>query len=359
MAPFHRFALAALLLGFSGRPCCGQEGSSGLHNAGIRAAGNLTDWGHNGIGGLARRTLAFLSDDTLAVYVCANECRLIVATIVGAEVHPAAVRIAPSSITHLRRAGTGGILAWSDRDGQAKLYSIDLQTETDVPTVLMVSGTGVTVAAANATKLIDVYEISEMKKPKFQMSINEDDLMSISDETLLVRHGNELTVKGFDGGVVSSFSLNRKNQCAAEIISMDKIYLDPCGKNVVVDGRGKRLAHLQSPGGWGSRLRWSADGDRILYDRFVEPPLRHVGKAVLALATLGAGALEEEPDRMQIRVVDTLTGGVCFDWKSQKHAAAQIAFGYEPHADISPSGRYIALINENSLKVYSLPEICR
>lgn len=70
-------------------------------------------------------------------------------------------------------------------------------------------------------------------------------------------------------------------------------------------------------------------GTRILFERSIRDVffLRRAGELKLALATLGVGVGEEEPNVLAIRVIETSTGYICFDWRSLKHTIGQNAVG--------------------------------
>lgn len=361
--PFHRrLKFSIVVLCFAGEVCFGQAKSQEPDKAQIRASARLTDWDHNGIGGLGSLRVAFLTEDSLAIYVCSGECRLFVANISGRDILPTTARTAPGLITSLHRAGTEGILAWPIFGFKTKLYSSDLQIETQMPRVMKVSRTGATLAVVNGTRLIDIYKSSEMRQAESTTSINEYKLESISDDLLLHRQEDRLILQTFDGKVLSSIAVKPKNKCAtsAEILAKDRLYLSSCYKDSIIDFRGNRLVPLKGPSGDGTRLRWDGQGTRILFERSIRDVffLRRAGELTLALATLGLGVGDEEPNVLAIRVIETSTGHICFDWRSLKHTIGQNAVGYEPHADISPGGRSVAIAMDDALTVYAIPDQC-
>lgn len=57
-----------------------------------------------------------------------------------------------------------------------------------------------------------------------------------------------------------------------------------------------------------------------------------------------------------IRVVDTYTGKSCFDLDSPDHTLGQEG---HYHADVSPSGNFVAVAAGDALSIYSLPDVCK
>ena len=74
------------------------------------------------------------------------------------------------------------------------------------------------------------------------------------------------------------------------------------------------------------------------------------------LGTLGAGVEDQLDNRQEVQVVDTVTCGLCFDWRRS------FAMGSELHfhntASISPSGEFVAIAAEKTLSIYHLPAVC-
>jgi hypothetical protein len=64
--------------------------------------------------------------------------------------------------------------------------------------------------------------------------------------------------------------------------------------------------------------------------------------------------LEDTPIRV-FHPSDTKTGGVCFDLDSPDR---QFGMAGQHHADLSPSGRFVAVVDGNELHVYVLPASC-
>jgi hypothetical protein len=74
-----------------------------------------------------------------------------------------------------------------------------------------------------------------------------------------------------------------------------------------------------------------------------------------AAATLGLGSANEQANGERIQVIDTKTGGVCFDWDSK---LKPLGLAGEYHADISPSGGLVAVVGWGKLMIYRMPNTC-
>ena len=42
---------------------------------------------------------------------------------------------------------------------------------------------------------------------------------------------------------------------------------------------------------------------------------RNIGETLLAMGTLGAGAVDEQDNREEVLVLDSSSGDLCFEWK--------------------------------------------
>lgn len=74
----------------------------------------------------------------------------------------------------------------------------------------------------------------------------------------------------------------------------------------------------------------------------------------LVLPTMGMSADGEVPNGETVRVIDTGSGRPCFEWKGE--ASSLPMFG--SHADIDPSGRFVAILAQDFLAIYRLPDAC-
>jgi hypothetical protein len=167
-------------------------------------------------------------------------------------------------------------------------------------------------------------------------------------------------IVGFDGKLLGSFNAGSSSRQLIPLIrflGQDRLLFQGGGRLEVRDYNGEVLRRLRRlEHGWGDRIAQSADGNRLLFDSLT----RHVGFAqsikekALVLPTMGLSADGEVPNGEMVRVVDTGSGRLCFEWKGD--ATFLPRFG--SHADIDPSGRLVAIVTQETLAIYRLPSAC-
>jgi hypothetical protein len=173
--------------------------------------------------------------------------------------------------------------------------------------------------------------------------------------------GTVLRTETLEGKVLGSFSVAPEEKCdnSAEPLSNNRLYLNDCKSERIVDFNGSEQLKLRPPKGYCDYdLKWSADGKRLLFDDTSRKVtvFRSVGEIALALGTLGAGVGDQFDNRQEVRVVDTVTGGFCFDWRRSFLMGAELHFANV--ASISPLGEFVAIAAEKTLSIYHLPVVC-
>jgi hypothetical protein len=238
------------------------------------------------------------------------------------------------------------------------LYPADLSTWRDVSlSISLVSASGKTAAEAsgNGWKL---YRVSGSTLELTREGPGR--LQSVSDENRVVQEGNIIKVETLDGKWLGSFSVAPERGCTsfAKLIGGDRLYLNDCKFERIVNYDGKTLSRLTPPKGccfWDDV--WSVDGKRLLFDYRDRKVflLRNAGEIVRMFATLGMSG-EEWPNREAVRVVDTLTGKSCVDWRRSFATANDVEYGRT--AALSPSGEFLAIATKDKLSIYRLPADC-
>jgi len=134
-----------------------------------------------------------------------------------------------------------------------------------------------------------------------------------------------------------------------EFAGSGRLYFSTRGDERIADFNGKELQRVRPPEGWGFRHGWSADGSRLLFDHFIRtaPVWEKAFDRLLGVP--------EESNGEIIKVVDANTGGVCFDLESPSKRLGT-AGGY--HADLSPTGHWVAVASPTDLSIYRLPDNC-
>ncbi len=134
-----------------------------------------------------------------------------------------------------------------------------------------------------------------------------------------------------------------------EFAGKEHLYLSLLDKEQITDFSGKEVRRVRPPAGWGFRHGWDAGGRRLLFDHFIRtaPSWEKMFDRVFGVP--------EESNGELVEVVDTTTGGVCFELEAQSKLLGQ-AGGY--HADLSPSGRRVVVATSADISLYRLPENC-
>lgn len=305
-------------------------------------------------------TVTFITENTLVLQLChLTYCPLITVL----QTHDGAFRTLarreiPAGRVRLFKAVDNGILAISMQES-SKLFSTDLSMEREYSYHFSyVSPSGKTAAAYAPVNQWTIYRISASPGPLEETRRIVGDLEAIADDSVVIRDHDMMRVETMKGALIGAFKVKPKNKCATELQSagQGKLFIRSCFHDQIIDMNGKELTRLKSPDGWGIGTRESADGRRILYDRYIRviPALQRFGEVFAAVATLGVGAVDEVDTGEAVRVVDTATGKRCFDWKDPKHLAGTGTY----HADISPSGGLVAVVSMNTLHLYRLPDNC-
>lgn len=370
MVPAYKATALALILSvfFAGRTWAATNKSSASTDAHAIATaqfGISTSAGQQ----MQTSTLAFISDDTLALLLCphylASNCQLVVLQLSGGHIQVLAHMADVYSGTNLFRAREGLVLTPKFYGRAARLYSRDLSTNEQIPDPGSISLSGGTIAVWTkpSRSLQDsrwtIYRVRSSPLPVVE-KIKEvaGHLQAVADDLLVMRVGDTIQTETMDGKVLGSFQVKpiSKDQTAVEFAGKDRLYVATWHHDRIVDLNGKELVKLRAPDGWGFRHGWSKDGSRLLFDHYTRkvPLFQSVGEDILALGTLGVGAVDQDANGEAIRVLDTTTGTTCFDWKDPKHLIDAGRY----HADISPDGKLVAVVVGGTLTIYALPDSC-
>lgn len=304
-------------------------------------------------------TVAYASEASIAVGLCQsdstnNECLLSLVRWEGGNFRVSAQTRKFDSGISIHPGSGGQILAGRPWLSKTILYSADLSTTHELPSLWHVSQSGKTVAetARGSWKL---YRLTDRLEPFRE---GTGDLRSVSDEAAVIQDGKVIKVETLDGRQLGSFSVSdRVLGSHSALLGNNKLYIADCRSTVsVVNFEGKTQLKMHQPGlcGLGDTTS-SADGRRILFDftsRKVNG-LQNVLESVRTVTTLGMAG-EEDFNREEVRAVDTVTGKTCFSW----HRSFPMTYDQIRSAAISPSGEYVAIATGNVLSIYRLPPVC-
>jgi hypothetical protein len=301
-------------------------------------------------------TVAFTSDATVAVSLCRRGCSLSLVRWDGESLRLSAQTVTDGGAVAIYPANDGLIFSTGNRAPMV-WYSADLSTSHFLPpSISLFSASGKTAAETSG----DRWKLYRFTGTLELALGGAGHLQSVSDEIHVIQNGDVVNVETLDGARLGSFSVPSQSGCTsvAKLIGDNSLYLNDCQNERIVDFDGKTLLQLSPPKGccsWDDA--WSLDGKRLLFDyrdRKVSL-LRNAGEIVRMFVTLGMSG-EEWPNREEVRVVDTLTGRSCLDWRRSFATANDVEFGRT--AAISPSGEFVAIVTKYKLLIYRLPPAC-
>ena len=301
--------------------------------------------------------VAFTSDATIAVSLCRKGCSLSLIQWDGEALRLSAHTTTAAGAASIYPATEGLILSTGNRTPMV-WYAADLSTSRDLPSsISLVSASGKTAAETSGNG----WRIYRVSGSAVELTLEGPGrLQSVSDENHVIQDGNIMEVETLDGRRLGFFSVPSERGCTtfAKIIAGDRLYLNDCKFEGIVNFDGKTLSRLTPPKGccFGGDM-WSVDGKRLLFDYKDRKVflLRNAGEVVRMFATLGMSG-EEWPNREAVRVVDTLTGKSCLDWRRSFETASDLEYGRT--AAISPSGELLAIAARGKLSIYRLPPDC-
>ncbi len=297
-------------------------------------------------------SVVFTSDDSLAILIGAGVCRLL-----ALERHGASWKVTGSAVTC---GGLNQIYAVAGRDvlvklgDQNRLYSPDLKTSKVLPIQIVVasstSGSN-TIGEYRSNSWTIYHLLPELQKVRS----GPGELLSVSDELVAFRDGNNINTEALDGATRGSFQPGVRYAKDGEIIDDNRLLRTTNSGQIVTTLHGRQIASLPTARGSGVRHGWSADHHRILYDQFtrIVPALQRSGEILLTLFTLGVGAPNESPNGELVQMLDVATGRVCFTLESPSQLLGR---AYDYHADISPSGRSVAVLSKSGLALYRVSD---
>lgn len=298
----------------------------------------------------------FLSDDSVSLLVRSGLSEtsgsvVVVLRLADGTLQTAARASASGGANRLLAVSDQRILVWSRRS--VKLLSPDLRAEWVVP-----MRKRLVLRSFPRSGIIgewdDRWTVIRLTPEMRTIRNGSGELMSLSDDVIVVRSDNTLRVESFDDRVLGSIMVPKETSGApiVEVAGPDRLFLNFDNIHRIVDFRGKQISSIPPPPGWGFDHGWSSDGRRVLFDHYT----RKASFAERAIESLGSILVPapEESNGETITVVDTKTGKVCF----RLDGAPNFGSAGRMHADISPSGRLVGVATINTFSVYNLPETC-
>jgi len=281
-------------------------------------------------------TIAFLTDRILAVGMCFKAaCNLETFELENGN----ALQIGQVNRTvhyhAILRSGDGGVLLGGVRKGKEKgaiLFDPELQTSRWIPTVAGASALGERIPGGPGRLLAHTASLAAY----------------LDQETV--------RIQSIDGGLLGYFDVG-KSSPTISFLGEDRILFEESGRPEIRDFNGTVLRTLKKPDkALGERIRQSEDGSRLLYDSFTRHvgPTRAIIEDALVLRSAGMSTDGFVPNGEMVRVIDTRSGIQCFEWYGKE----KLLPPFVDHADIDPSGRLVAIMAQDTLTIFSLPDTC-
>jgi len=315
-------------------------------------------------------TVTFLADNRVALSLCHvygdSQCPVLTILQIGdAGFHPLAVRNRPGPFASLRSTAGGGVLTYPSSPSlgpQTELFSPELASMLQLPKTAKFSLSGKTVAREGPDHSWTISRVCPSLDCLQDIGQITGELKAVSDDEIPILDRKMIRIETVQGRQMGGFKVQPDYGPELEFVDRERICLRRSGRDRIVDLNGKELARLWHMGDWGTDFRgWSADGTRVLYDQRIRPvpALRKFWETTLTVLAAMTQGFDWGPDKAAtgeaVRVLDTTTGKPCFYWADAKHLVNE---GVYPHAALSPSGKFVALVTEGELRVYRLPNQC-
>ncbi len=253
------------------------------------------------------------------------------------------------------RSGPDHLLTTSLTDPISEMYLVKGNSKEAIPKIssYLISASGKTGGFSTDQSWI-VYELVPTVR---ELRKGAGVLLSVSDSKLAIRNGNTIYIGTLEGGQVGSFVVKPVTRCPTEVTLLsDSLFLRTCGGGRIADWNGKELRKIRPPDGNATRIQTDESGSRLLLDCVTRhvPVTQSAAELAQTIASLGVGAPNQFSNGEAVRVLDTSTGAVCFEWSARLPRVD----AFFSHASLSPSGRLLAIARAEKLSIYRLPDSC-
>jgi hypothetical protein len=320
-----------------------------------------------GHGELDWTTIAFVSENTIAVALCsgtkADKCSLSLVRWQDGVLQRSAQTQEIDAQSHIYPLSEGRVLTACSFSCKPAVYSADLSTSLRLPLLIHLPFSALVVSpsgSAIATKTRDSWTIYRLATGLELVRQGGGSLRAISDEVVVFQEGGKMRTETLEGKPLGSFKVKREDLCwnDVRVLGHDKLYVDRCYP-VVTDFEGRELQKLPRVKRFaGYQAIASADSRRLLFDQKSREvsQLRIAGEAAFEIALLGNAGLDPQDNHQEVRVADTVTGATCFDWLRSFPMGAGLHFVNA--SSLSPSGEFVAIAAGKTLSIYRLPAVC-
>jgi hypothetical protein len=281
-------------------------------------------------------TVAFLTDRLLAVGMCFRAaCNLETFRLENGKALQLGHLNGTAHYHAILRSREGGVLLGGVRIGDEKgavLFDRNLGTSRWIPAVAGVSVLG-----------------ERIPEGPGRLLAHTANLAAYLDQ-------GTVRVQNIDGELLGCFEVGKPSP-TINFLGKDKILLEQGGRTEIREFNGTVLRTLQRPDrALGERIGQSEDGSRLLYDSFTRQvgQTRAVMEDAAVVPSAGMSTDGFVPNGEMVRVIDTRSGTRCFEW----YGKDKLLPPFVAHADIDPSGRLVAILEQGTLTIFGIPDTC-
>jgi hypothetical protein len=283
----------------------------------------------------------FLTDHILLVGMCGKSwCNLATFDVSDRDPRPIALLKGTPYCRAILRGRDGGIVLSGVRKGSQTgviLLDLNLQNAEWIPRLPDISATG-----------------EKIPEGEVRMLGRAGNVAAYLDR-------GEVRIRSFDGRLLGAFRADTSDRKAVpliEFLPQERLLFQGTGGLKVVNYNGKVLRTLKwKEHGWmGNKIMASPEANRAVLDSFTRQvgPVRQLLEKGSVLLTMGMSGDGDVPNSEIVRVIDTVSGRDCFEWRG----TAKLLPPFGAHADINPSGRLVAILTADSLAIYRVPDSC-
>jgi hypothetical protein len=313
---------------------------------------------------LVATTLAFVSEELIAIARYPGSNGTLSGTIITIALRDGKLRLVQGKSVALDRAALVGELHAASHGSilskltwTPQLLSSELRKVADIPIKVVIPPVHQADTVAEFRGMRD-WKVYQLGPPLSLVRSGTGEVLSVSDDFVVFRGDRDVWIERIEGGAEGSFQVPPRSTCYGKvtILGKNRLLMTGCNHDQVIDFHGKELTQLPRRDGWGFRYGQALDGSRVLFDIYTRriSLLQRAYEFLESLVSLGMGPMIDSNGET-IRVVDTTRGGICFELDSPDRLFGRPG---EYHADISPSGRYVAVVTPSALSVYRLPSSC-
>ena len=303
---------------------------------------------------LSFRQAVFISDDTLVALKCklGSECKLLSFTDEADHLMPMTeTGFLPRTARaegRLHRLGTASVIS-----SGAIYHSPSLSFQKTLSKSFSIfSSDGSLAARSEGTRwcVIDV-----LRDDQGCLRAGEGRLLGISSGLSVVAVSGKINFLDQNARLIGTLPNKCETVPASVIIGKDRILL-ACNPSVLVSTSGVTLRTLQSMVLGYETVEADESGTIMVIatPKRSVTPFKRLFEGAVAIGTLGAGAVDQASNRLDISVRSVQSGKECLALTIRYLENSEM-----PTADFSPNGRVLLIASGAKLSLYSVPLVCK